>query len=69
MRFKVLLEKDEDGFVVATVPSLPGCVSQGKSEADALRNIREAISLHVSQPCGHCAGDVEGHNEIGKPGP
>ena len=48
MRFKVLLEKDEDGFVIATVPSLPGCVSQGKSEAEALRNVREAISLHVT---------------------
>lgn len=48
MKFKVLLEKDEDGFIVATVPSLPGCISQGKTEAEVLANIREAIDLHVS---------------------
>ena len=48
MKFKVFLEKDEDGFYTATVPSLPGCISQGKTEAEALSNIREAIDLHVS---------------------
>mgnify|MGYP001601985505 CR=1 FL=1 len=48
MKFKVLLEKGEDGWIVATVPSLPGCISQGKSEEEALANIREAIDLHVS---------------------
>jgi len=48
MRFKVQLEKDEDGIWVATVPALPGCVSQGRTPAEARRNVREAISLHVS---------------------
>lgn len=48
MKFKVLLEKDEDGFIVATVPALPGCVSQGTTQAEALRNVKEAIALHVS---------------------
>ena len=43
-----MLEKDEDGAITATVPSLPGCISQGKSEKEALTNIREAIDLHVS---------------------
>jgi predicted RNase H-like HicB family nuclease len=47
MNFKVVIEKDEDGWFVATVPSLPGCISQGKSERQALKNIREAISLHI----------------------
>jgi predicted RNase H-like HicB family nuclease len=47
MDFKVVIEKDEDGWLVATVPSLPGCISQGKTEKEALRNIREAISLHI----------------------
>ena len=37
----------EDGYVVAEVPSLPGCISQGKSREEALDNVREAISLHV----------------------
>jgi predicted RNase H-like HicB family nuclease len=46
MTRRVLLYPGEDGFVVAEVPSLPGCVSQGKSRAEALANVREAISLH-----------------------
>lgn len=47
-RYPVLLEYDTDydGFVVE-VPDLPGCVSQGKSEAEALSNIREAIELYI----------------------
>lgn len=36
----------EDGYLVAEVPSLPGCVSQGKTREEALVNVREAISLH-----------------------
>lgn len=47
MDFKVLTEKDEDGFFVATVPSLPGCISQGQTEEIALANVREAIQLHM----------------------
>ena len=44
---KVLLFQDEDGFFVAEVPSLPGCVSQGETRTEALNNIREAIALHI----------------------
>lgn len=47
MDIKVVLEKDEDGFFIVTVPSLPGCISQGKTEKQALKNIKEAIGLHV----------------------
>ena len=47
MEIKVIFEKDEDGMYVVTCPSLPGCVSQGKTEKEALKNIREAIRLHV----------------------
>ena len=43
MVFKVVLEKDEDGYWVAECPALPGCVSQGKTRKEALTNIREAI--------------------------
>lgn len=43
MMFHVILEPDEDGWVVAECPALPGCVSQGKDEQEALDNIREAI--------------------------
>ncbi len=48
MKFKVVLQKEEDGWIVATVPSLPGCISQGRDEKEALVNIKEAIDLHVS---------------------
>jgi predicted RNase H-like HicB family nuclease len=46
MTRQVLLYPGEDGFVVAEVPSLPGCVSQGRTSEEALDNVREAISLH-----------------------
>lgn len=44
---RVLLYPGEDGYVVAEVPSLPGCISQGQTRDEALANIREAIALHV----------------------
>ena len=46
MNRRVLLYPGEDGYTVAEVPSLPGCVSQGTTRDEALANIREAISLH-----------------------
>ena len=47
MTRRVILYPGEDGYVVAEVPSLPGCVSQGKTRDEALANIQEAIALHV----------------------
>jgi len=44
MLFHVTLERAEDGWVVAEVPALPGCVSQGKDEKEALEAIKEAIT-------------------------
>ena len=46
MKYRVLVQADEDGQFVAEVPALPGCISQGKSRSEALRNIKEAISLY-----------------------
>lgn len=43
MTFHVILEPAEDGWIVAECPALPGCVSQGRDEQEALANIREAI--------------------------
>ena len=43
----VSIAKDEDGGYVATVPALPGCISQGETRAQAQRNVEEAISLHL----------------------
>jgi len=47
MRYTVILEREPDGGYVATVPVLPGCVSQGDSREEALSNIREAAELYV----------------------
>lgn len=44
MIFHVSIEKAEDGWFVAECPALPGCVSQGRDEKEAIDNIREAIT-------------------------
>ncbi|TMG01648.1 MAG: type II toxin-antitoxin system HicB family antitoxin [Chloroflexi bacterium] len=44
MKFAIVLTPGEDGFIVAECPTLPGCVTQGKAEDEALRNAREAIA-------------------------
>lgn len=43
MKLAVTLEQDEDGFYVVECPTLPGCLSQGRTEEEALANIKEAI--------------------------
>ena len=47
MKFAVTFETDEDGFVVASCPALPGCHSQGKTKDEALENIKDAIQGFV----------------------
>lgn len=44
MVFHVTVAKAEDGWIVVECPALPGCVSQGKDEQEALSNIKEAIA-------------------------
>jgi predicted RNase H-like HicB family nuclease len=63
MRYTVVLEQEEDGGYVASVPALPGCVSQGDTRAEALNNIREAIELYV-EDCRDAGDPVP--NEAGK---
>ncbi|MBZ5562421.1 MAG: type II toxin-antitoxin system HicB family antitoxin [Acidobacteriia bacterium] len=43
MKLLITIYQDEDGVFIAECPSIPGCVSQGKTEEDAERNVREAI--------------------------
>ncbi len=43
MKVRILIEQDEDGIFVAECPSLPGCVSQGKTRNEAIENIQDAI--------------------------
>lgn len=47
MRLRVILEPSDEGGYTVTVPSLPGCISEGDSVDDALINIREAIDLYL----------------------
>jgi predicted RNase H-like HicB family nuclease len=56
MKFKVVLEPGEDGWFVVECPALPGCVSQGKTESEAIINIREAIELWLET-------ELEKHSE------
>ena len=43
MKLIITLERDETGMIVAECPAIPGCVSQGKTEEEAIENVREAI--------------------------
>jgi len=45
MIFNVTIDRDEDGVFVVECPSIPGCVSQGKTKEEALENIKDAITL------------------------
>lgn len=47
MKLKILLEKSNDRGYTVTVPSLPGCISEGETVKDALANIKEAIQLYL----------------------
>ena len=47
MNLKIVIEKGEDGYLVVSCPSLPGCISQGKTRKEAIANIREAIELYL----------------------
>ena len=55
MKYRLLIEQDEDGVFVAEVPSLPGCISQGNTREEATDNIKEAITLYLES--------LEAHDE------
>ena len=55
MKYRVLIERDEDGMFIAEVPSLPGCISQGKTRTEAIKNIQEAIEAYIES--------LKDHNE------
>lgn len=55
MKFRVRVDQDEDGIFVAEASSLPGCVTQGATRAEALANIREAIAAYLES--------LEAHDE------
>ena len=47
MKYRVLIEVDEDGLFAARCPALPGCVSQGRTREEARTNIRDAIAGYI----------------------
>jgi predicted RNase H-like HicB family nuclease len=55
MKYRVLIEQDEDGVYVAEVPALPGCISQGHTRSEAIENIKEAIAAYLES--------LEAHDE------
>jgi predicted RNase H-like HicB family nuclease len=53
MKYRVLIEQDEDGVFVAQVPSLPGCISQGMTRGETLSNVQEAIEVYLESLKAH----------------
>ncbi|MBA3248411.1 MAG: type II toxin-antitoxin system HicB family antitoxin [Pyrinomonadaceae bacterium] len=53
MKYRVLIEPDEDGVYVAEVPALPGCISQGQTREEAVENIKEAIAAYLESLAAH----------------
>ncbi len=47
MKFRILIEQDEDGMFISECPTLPGCISQGKTRKEAIDNINDAIQGYL----------------------
>jgi len=52
-KFRVILEQDEDGVFIAECPSLPGCISQGKTRDEAIANITDAMAGYLASLRAH----------------
>ena len=63
MKFVITLEEDEDGFIVASCPALPGCHSQGMDREEAVANIAEAIQAYIESMIKH-GEPVPGYSEL-----
>ncbi len=68
MKFRVIIEQDEDGVFVAHCPALPGCISQGATREEAQANIKEAITGYLESLKKH--GElIPPRSQAGKPVP
>jgi predicted RNase H-like HicB family nuclease len=45
--YRVIIEKDEDGILVAKVPDLPGCATEAKTRQELIKNVKEAIQAYL----------------------
>ena len=63
MKFVITLEQDEDGFIVASCPALPGCHSQGRDRAEAIANVTEAVQAYIESMVKH-GEPVPGYSEL-----
>lgn len=73
-KFKVVIEKDEDGYFVASVPSIPGCHTQAKTMKQLIERVKEAISLCLEEDVGVSKSEFVGVRTVavdlhGKPAP
>ena len=48
MKYRTIIEQDEDGDYIVQCPALPGCISEGKTREEALANIRDAIGGYLA---------------------
>jgi predicted RNase H-like HicB family nuclease len=64
MEFDVRLYQDEDEMWIVECPAIPGCVSQGKSEAEAMENIQDAIRLCLEARKAHGMPPVVQHRTV-----
>ncbi len=53
MKYRVVIQQDEDGVFVAEVPTFPGCISQGRTRSEALLNIQEALEAYIESLRAH----------------
>lgn len=49
MRYTVILEREEDGRAIATVPGVPGCHAYGSTPSEAVRRVKSALSIYLKQ--------------------
>ncbi len=63
MKLRVVLEPSDEGGFTVYVPSLPGCISEGETEEEAMANIREAVELYLEP----VDGVLNGKEEMGRP--
>lgn len=47
MKYRVIIERDEDGMYLAKVPDLPGCATEGKTRKELMKNVKEAIQAYL----------------------